>query len=75
MEATIHSSQFFKAYCNLGTCFRLKGNYHLALDSYLKAKIIKDDDAITSYNLANLYRIIGDEEKAIKLYEEVISLK
>jgi len=36
---------------------------------------LKKDDAITHYNIANLYRKIGNYDLAIKHYEFVIRLK
>lgn len=39
----------------------MRGKFEQATEAYLKAKSIQPQDSITNYNLANVYRIIGDE--------------
>jgi tetratricopeptide (TPR) repeat protein len=41
---------------------------------YMKSIAIKNDDAISHYNLANVERIIGNYDSSIKHYEYVIKL-
>jgi tetratricopeptide (TPR) repeat protein len=50
------------------------GQYNEAKNSYLMAISLKKDDAITHYNIANLYRKIGNYDLAIKHYQFVIKL-
>ena len=42
---------------------------------YKKSIAIKNDDAISHYNLANAQRLIGDYEESIFHYNFVIGLK
>jgi tetratricopeptide (TPR) repeat protein len=51
------------------------GKYNESKNSYLMAISLKKDDAITHYNIANLYRKIGNYDLAIKHYQFVIKLK
>ena len=41
---------------------------------YMSAIKIKNDDAISHYNLANTLRVIGNYDDSIKHYEFVIKL-
>ena len=56
----------------MGFCFRTLKQYSEAKISYLKSININKADPISHYNLANLYRIIGDHETALVHYNYVI---
>ena len=72
LKATICDSNYFQAYCNMGSCFRLLGKYKQAKSSYKRSIGICKEDAISNYNLANLERIIGNFTESIKYYRIVI---
>ena len=59
----------------MGTIFRTLSNFNEAKKAYVKAKRIKNDDAITLYNYGNVLRVTGDEEEAISQYEKVIEIR
>ena len=63
-----HDPLHYKAYCNVGSIYRNLEKYYEAISSYQKALSIKKDDYKAVYNLANIYRIIGDPERAIPGY-------
>lgn len=59
----------------MGACYRSLNKYLQAKNCYLKALSFSNDDPISHYNLANLYRVIGNNEESIKHYERVIDAK
>ena len=59
----------------MGFCYRSLSKYPEAKNCYLRAISLNKDDPISHYNLANLYRIIGDYDLAIFHYNYVINLK
>lgn len=59
MLATMFKPTYFQAFCNMGYCYRAIGNLNAAKLSYLDSLSINDQDHITRYNLANLYRVSG----------------
>ncbi len=56
-------------------CYKLRGQYPNAIQAYKQSLAITPEDAITNYNLANVYRLIGNEDKSIAHYFVVINLK
>jgi tetratricopeptide (TPR) repeat protein len=68
-------ANYFQAYCNMGYCYRALGKFGEAKRSYQSALASNPDDPISHYNLANLYRVIGENELAIEEYSQVIALK
>lgn len=72
MRAVAFNPNYFQAYCNMGYCYRALGRYPEAKRCYLTALAINSSDAISHYNLANLYRINGQNELAISEYSFII---
>ena len=66
LQATIQDPGYFQAFCNMGSCYKMLRKYMESQLSYKQALKIKADDIITIYNLANLYRIIGNDDKAVE---------
>jgi tetratricopeptide (TPR) repeat protein len=56
----MYDPNLFQAFCNMGSCYRALGHYGEAKNQYKRAIQIKNDDAISHYNLANIERIIGN---------------
>lgn len=72
MRAVAFNPNYFQAYCNMGYCYRALGKYVEAKRCYLTSLAINRNDAISHYNLANLYRINGQNELAINEYNFII---
>lgn len=72
MRAVAFNPNYFQAFCNMGYCYRATARYPEAKRCYLTALAINSGDAISHYNLANLYRINGQNELAISEYGLVI---
>ena len=53
-RAIVYDSNYYQAYCNMGSCFRALRQYNLSRLNYQKSIAIKKDDAISHYNLANV---------------------
>jgi tetratricopeptide (TPR) repeat protein len=58
----------------MGYCYRVLGKYNEAKRCYLNSLSINREDTISHYNLANLYRIMGENELAIQEYSYIIDL-
>ena len=57
---------------NISIVFMLQKQYDKALESLLKAEIIKPKDYIVLSNIAQAYKLKGDNKNAIKYYELTI---
>lgn len=75
MLAVTCKPNYFQAFCNMGYCYRALSKFGEAKRSYQSALYSNPNDHISHYNLANLYRVIGENEQAIEEYTRVISLK
>jgi tetratricopeptide (TPR) repeat protein len=73
--ATACKANYFQAYCNMGYCYRALGKFGEAKRSYQSALFSNPQDPISHFNLANLYRVMGENELAIEEYSQVIALK
>jgi tetratricopeptide (TPR) repeat protein len=71
LRASRHISRHFAT----GYCYRALGKFNEAKRRYFNSLFVDDQDAITRYNLANLYRIMRMNELAIQEYYFVIHLK
>lgn len=58
-------------YQKLGFCYQKQRRYTAAIDSYLKADMIKPDNVWTNRRLATCYRITQAYAKAIEYYQKV----
>jgi protein O-GlcNAc transferase len=56
----------------MGSCFKALGKYPEARNSYRRAIALAPDDAISHYNLANLYRVIGSTDLSVTHYLQAI---
>ena len=51
-----------------------KQNYNEAIDAYTKAVVYKPNDKNTMLKIANLYKLTGNNTKAISFYDKLLSL-
>lgn len=59
----------------MGTIYKEKNKFAEARSCYHKALFANPFDPIILYNLANLERVLGDDELAIAIYTKVTNLK
>ncbi len=59
----------------MGYCYRALGKFGEAKRSYQSALYSNSQDPISHFNLANLYRVMGENDLAIEEYSQVIALK
>ena len=51
-----------------------KQKYEEAIDYYTKAVVFKPADKVTLLKIANLYRLLGNNTKALSFYDKILSL-
>lgn len=59
----------------MGMIFKRLGNFQEAKKAYLRALLANPEDAISLYNIGNLFRVTGDDDAALEHYEKVLKLK
>lgn len=62
-----------KAHSAIGLVYKEKKNYKKAIEWLVKAKSLNEDDPSIMINMASVYGLLGDSNKAKKLYESVIT--
>ena len=76
-KITLSSTELTMAYENLiknGDEAYKKQQYNEALDYYTKAVIYAPQDKITMLKIANIYKLTGNNTKALSFYDKLISL-
>ena len=57
-----------------GDDFYRQQKYNEAIDCYTKAVIFTPTDKITMLKIANLYKLLSNNDKALSFYDKIIAL-
>lgn len=62
------------AYCNIGNILIYKGDYKNALTNLQKAYSLDSEDPITTYNMADCYMRLNNDDRALEFFKTAITL-
>ncbi|GBE38172.1 TPR repeat-containing protein YrrB [bacterium BMS3Bbin08] len=67
------NTQYVETYFERGWCYYQKGDYENAINDYTSALNLNPDYTQVYYNLAGIYSILKEEEKACKFLKKAVS--